>query len=365
MAKRKQRGRIKTPDEAFYGEEPIALGVITDRNDINLGKALNWYNYMYGVDKGKTWLLMYMKKENYSQDLINGVKSAPNWKTPTTVCWLARILLNGNKLPQGSIDWMNEKIRENAAAGAPTQDKEDKPKVVVDIQARMRELAQQHICEFEGMIDLVIENPKHKVDAYTYLVSNQISKQAATMIRDYYVPHLAELKEDCDQIREGYGNRLSGWIKFYEEFLQDFDRYIDNKKRTSVRKPRKPKEKLAVDIVKRLNYQKDSNELKLVSIPPTDLVGADQVWVYNTKYKAMTVYYTDKREGISVKGTTLINFDPEKSVCKKLRKPEEGIKTVLGGGKIVLKKFMDTLNTKVIVPNGRINEHTILLRAIK
>lgn len=361
---RTKRKRIKTPDEAFYGEEPVALGVITNRNDANFGKALNWYNYMCNVDKGKTWLLMYMKKENYPQQLINGVKSAPTWRTPTTVCWLARILLNGNKLPQGSVDWMNEKIIENAKFGIK-EPSPDKPKVAVDIQTRMRELAMHHVTEIEGMIDLVIENPKHKVDAYTYLVSNNISKQAAAIIRDYYAPHLAELKEDCDQIREGYGDRLSGWIKFYETLMQDFDRYIDNKKRTSVRKPRKPKERLAVDVVKRLNYQKDSNELKLVSIPPTDLIGAEQVWVFNTKYNAMTVYYTDKHEGISVKGTTLINFDPERSVCKKLRKPEQGIKTVLDSGKVVLKKFMDTLNTKVIVPNGRINENTILLRAIK
>lgn len=357
--------KVKLPEEIYMGPEPVVIGEIIDRNDLRLGEALNWYNYMYTAEKGKPWLLLYMKKEDYPKDLIEGVRKAPNWKTPTTICWLARILLNGNKLPQGSIDWMNEKIRENAAAGASIQDKEDKPKVVVDIQARMREIANLHISEIEGMIDDVIVDPKATVDVYSYLIRHQISGQVASIIKDYYVPHLEELKEDDEQIKESYGNRLDGWIKFYTAFLDDFDRYIGNKKKTVVRKPRKAKERLAVDVVKKLKYQKEFGPMKLVSVNPTDIVGAESLWIFNTKYNELTVYYATSRNGLSVKGTSLTGFDVELSQRKTLRKPEEGIKTVLSGGKIVLKKFMDTLSTKMQQPTGRINDQTILLRAIK
>ena len=358
------KNKVKMPDEIFMGTEPVVIGKITDRNDIRLAVALNWYNYMYGVERGKPWLLEYMKKEGYPKKTIEGVGKAPDWKTSTTVCWIARILLNGNKLPQSCIDWMNEQIRHNVAAGIDLQEKEI-DKVVVDIQARMRDIADYHISEIEGMIDEVIVNPKATVDVYSYLTKKQISRQVVSIIKEYFVLRLEELQTDDEQIQEAYGDRLQGWIKFYITFLEDVGRYIGNKKKAVVRKPRKAKERLAIDFIKNLKYQQSFAGLKLVSINSTDVVGAESLWIFNTKYNKLTVYYARTREGLSVRGTTLTGFDAELSQMKTLRKPEEGLKTVLSGGKIVLKKFMDTLTTKPTQPNGRINDQTILLRAIK
>jgi hypothetical protein len=69
--------------------------------------------------------------------------------------------------------------------------------------------------------------------------------------------------------------------------------------------------------------------------------------------------------GLSVKGSTIVDFDPDASIKKKVRKPEDAIQNVLSGGKQVLIKLMSTLTTKPIEVNGRINNDTIILRAIK
>ena len=66
--------------------------------------------------------------------------------------------------------------------------------------------------------------------------------------------------------------------------------------------------------------------------------------------------------GLSIKGTTLQGYDPESSVTKTVRKPNDVLPNVLNGGKRILKKMMDDINSKASEPNGRINSETILLR---
>jgi hypothetical protein len=69
--------------------------------------------------------------------------------------------------------------------------------------------------------------------------------------------------------------------------------------------------------------------------------------------------------GIGVKGSTLTGFDEKTSIVKKLRKPNEQLKKLLEGGKIVLRKFMSEIKCKEKEANGRINKDTILVRIVK
>jgi hypothetical protein len=69
--------------------------------------------------------------------------------------------------------------------------------------------------------------------------------------------------------------------------------------------------------------------------------------------------------GLSVRGTTIIGYDQDSSVTKKLRKPEQIIPQVLNEGKFGLRKIMSVIKTTETKANGRINEETILLRIVK
>jgi len=102
-----------------------------------------------------------------------------------------------------------------------------------------------------------------------------------------------------------------------------------------------------------------------VSVNPTDIIGADQLWTYNTKLKKLTKYNSLGPSGLQVKGTSIIGFDVETSSCKRLRKPDETLQKVLGAGKIALRKILEEVKTVASKPNGRINSDTILLRVIK
>ena len=107
---------------------------------------------------------------------------------------------------------------------------------------------------------------------------------------------------------------------------------------------------------------KTNEPLKLVSINPTDIIGAGELWIYNTKTRKLGKYIASEFNTLNVKGTTIVNFDESKSVQKTIRKPEEKLKEFKAAGKIALRKFLDEINATDTKMNGRLNEDTILLK---
>lgn len=132
-----------------------------------------------------------------------------------------------------------------------------------------------------------------------------------------------------------------------------------------VRKPRRKKPLSVEKMVSRLLFQEKDDELGLVSIPKEKIVGAHELWVYNTKYANLTVYRTTAEAGFTVRGTTLVGFDEASSVSKKIgRKAKEITKNLMLSTKPQLKKFMDGISSTPTKPTGRINENTIIMRAL-
>jgi hypothetical protein len=71
------------------------------------------------------------------------------------------------------------------------------------------------------------------------------------------------------------------------------------------------------------------------------------------------------RGGLDVKGTTIQNFSVDKSQVKKLgAKTTHFLDRVLGGGKIVLNKIMNEINSKASEVTGRVNNNMIILKVI-
>lgn len=347
------RAKVKSIDDKYYGPEPI---VVT-----NHGAALNWYNYMHEQEQAREWFIEYLKK-NHSKEAVNVVRTLPKWKVPTTVGWLSRMIMNGNKLSDSSMEFLQTHINELLASGkvekVTIEEKADKP--TVSIRERVLNKNQLMITECEEAVDT---NPK--LNVYEWLKTKEATPQAAAAIREYYSNWIPDFEyQDEFETRVEKKARLEQ-LKYWQQFIDDCDRYVGNKKVTKVRKPRERKQKSAVDLVKSLKFQKEFAPLKIVSVTPTDIIGCQQLWTYNTKYRKLTRYDASGPSGIQVKGTTLLGFDAERSMTKSIRKPEETIQELLGAGKVMLRKFMDEIKTNTSIPNGRINTDTVLLRVIK
>ena len=146
-------------------------------------------------------------------------------------------------------------------------------------------------------------------------------------------------------------------MDFYGLIVDDIDRVIKNA--TAQRKPRKKKTLSAARLVKKLKYQNEFKKLKLVSVNPEKIIGATELWVFNTRYNRLGVYRAvNSVRGFSVKGCTIQHFDEKESVQKTARKPKEAVNVL---NKRSLKAMLKNMKTKEQPLTGRINAQTILL----
>ena len=281
-----------------------------------------------------------------------------------TAAWLrneiARVVTEGSE----DIDVEAEAAKEAAkpTTGQPT------------IQERVRDAAYAMTDELEDAIEAFQADPEN-FDPKAFKILNllkgrQVKAAHARIIKTLYARDLAELEELAsgeadEQLREGYAHlsrkQVKNLIAFYQEISAACDMLAQEAKVNRAPRAKKsvPKEKL----IAKLKYKKTDEPLKLVSINPVDLIGAQELWVFNTKTRKLGKYVADSIQGpLSVKGTSLIGFDEHQSVQKTLRKPDEKLKEFKAASKVQLRKFLDGINATDTKMNGRLNEETILLR---
>ena len=244
--------------------------------------------------------------------------------------------------------------------------KKEKPKV--SIQDRINEQVSGYIGEIEGKVDDFINSDfKEKYDCYAHLNNLGCKAVHARKMREFYMKCYNETVDvynaEDDYLNEAWGHLKPKYHKkimdFYGVIVDDIDRLIKNS--TAQRKPRKKKTLSATRLVSKLKYESEHSNLKLVSINPEKIIGCSELWVYNTKYNRLGVYYAENSvRGLSVKGCTIQNFDSSISIQKTARKPEDVLKTLT---KRTLNKNLKQMKTKEQEVTGRINAQTILLGA--
>jgi len=161
-------------------------------------------------------------------------------------------------------------------------------------------------------------------------------------------------------------------IKAYNNIFEACD-YM-NKVAMANRKAPKRRPKDPAKLVAKLKYAEKFDDLNLVSIDPKEIINATELFVYNVKTRKIGYYIAKtidprglNREGtgLTVKGSTIRAFDEDSSVQKTLRKPQEQVKQIVDAGPVKIKTLLKEVKTMEVKLNGRINEHTILLRVIR
>ena len=246
------------------------------------------------------------------------------------------------------------------------QNVEKKSRPKISIQDRLQNKVEDFISAVEGQVDDFVDSDyKMKYDPYNHMLEIGCKAAHARKMRPFYVDCYNELVDVYNKDDEYY---VEAWshlkpkyhkkmMDFYGIIVDDLDRIIKNS--TAQRKPRKKKTLSATRLVKSLKYQQEFSELKLVSINPEKIIGANTLWVYNTRYKTLGVYHAvNSVRGLSVKGCTIQHFDENDSVQKTARKPKEALNVL---NKRTLKAMLKNMKTKEQSLTGRINAQTILL----
>jgi hypothetical protein len=151
--------------------------------------------------------------------------------------------------------------------------------------------------------------------------------------------------------------RIIGWI---DNLLAAIGQYRGVKQATKKARTKKVPSKMK--LISKLKYAAENKELKIVSINPTDIIGATELWVYNSKTRKLGKYVAQEFKTLSIKGSSIENFDESKSVNKTIRKPEEKLKEFAKAGKVQLRKFLTEIKAVESRMNGRINADILLLK---
>lgn len=292
------------------------------------------------------------------------------WDKPLPVEWNGQVLL---------AKYFRElKVRAERRLAATESDSDDDevhepaprkktPAEIVD------EKTSAFICDVEGVLDEFYDGSVIDIENYSpYMELKKIDAPyiVAKRALDYYVPLFQEIQElvkkKTRDLVEGYRHlsvkKKNEYLALVTVIVEDLRRYIDGKK--AVRKTRIAKPVTADRQTKHVRYLPESSEFKLTSISPARIVGAVRLFLFNVKYRCVVELVADRVTGLEVRGSTVQNVDFEKSRGVKLRKPEQFLPTVISSTVAKIDAEWKKLTTKTFTPNARLNEATLILRAV-
>jgi hypothetical protein len=336
----------------------------------------------------KAKVIDWMGKNGYDKKTIASFKKTKDNRCGMTVGSIAACLLKGMPSTRPDFNngrdtatWLGAEIAKIIDEGKNDIDEDaikaaeaDKPVVYTpSIQERTRDAALLMTEEIEDAYQNFQTDPENfdpKAFKMLNLLKGKGAKAAhARIIRDFYARDLAELNELAsgqadEQLKEGYKHRSRKQIKNFMAFLQEIESACNMLMQEAKvnKKPRKTKAVSKDKLVAKLKYKKTDEPLKLVSVNPADIIGSQELWVFNSKTRKLGKYVAEEFKELGVKGTTITGFSEMKSVQKTLRKPAEQLTAFKAAGKVALRKFLEDINAVDTKMNGRLNEETLLLK---
>jgi hypothetical protein len=359
-----------------------------------LGKHFNWYNIFINETKKKKYLVEYTEK--YFPKLVDQIKKLPEslFKSGLyhTSAILSRCIFRGAPIVNDKfnhkerldtfIQKVSDRILNPVNVEEHTEYNSENPydywltsalNKLVEEKKETKRARDSKVSECIGIVDSLIDDFLVKKKKFadncmsdtvlkagtSKIQLNQVSNRFTNIIND-----LDQIDSD-EEIKEAYKNYTPGTLKKLYNWLvgAPSEELIFAVKKA--RKPRKKKQKKPEQILKLFVYQKSDPELKLNSIDPEYILGAQQLWVYNTKTRKLGVYRAEDGKSLDVSRKSIVNYNEKTSICKKVRKPKETVVKVCGEGKVGLKHFMDNIRAVGTPMRSRIGDTVLLLRALK
>jgi hypothetical protein len=315
------------------------------------------------------WVQKNMKLD--SKQLSLYVLSNPEM-TPMTVCSLVKAESAGMPMREKHKQYIVRAILaaiETAKSEPAIQEKVNKKAkaAMPTIQDRLAEKTADIAGEIEGQVDNAFLN-KSVGNIYELITARNLAQSQVSKVRAVFQKQIDEISEFVagtdEQLNESYAYLTKVDIKrigaFYVKLMSDLDSYQAVKKATKKFKMKRPQSKDKV--VAKVKYMKESKELKLVSVPPIEVIGAQAVWVYQTKYRKLGKYVAEEHNTLGIKGTSLTGYSESKSVQKTLRKPADQLAAFMKEGKVGLRTFLKNIKSVETKLNGRLSADILILK---
>lgn len=354
----------------------------TDRNFMSLYYAASSY-LRTEIDSKvlKSNAIKWLKKnKKLTTDQFKELESLSDYRYEV-MGRLCYIMNSGGEIPETGLPFIDkqvdeflivakqkkeEKILEQDDPGQPIAEKKG-------VQEHLREQASVVASDFDAFIDGFIRDHDgfelSKFNPLAAMRTAQFKAAQARHIKKFYQNDYDELvqvrdKTDSDLV-EAYSNLSKKKLK---DLIALYDKIFDavNVLATATKAAKKPRKKKAIDLnklVSKLKYKKEDVTLGIASIKPIEILGAREIWAYNTKTRKVARIVSDHPAGLSVKSTTLLNYSDTKSVQKTLRKPKEQLKEFKKNTSNGMNKVFDAIKGVDIKIKSRLSEDTVILKA--
>lgn len=381
----KKKAPVRTQiqaDEKATGPEPVwdterALGFDDATFDHHLRRSFYYYNYHYSTKQVRKHLNDWLRRNSkLDKSTLSRFERISDRYVLMTPCSLIMAYRQGMPLKEKHIKYIHDQINYSlalAAHGGDTGELEVvAPKDVVErkitIQDRLQEKTSELIGEVEGVYDKVLKNEKITFQVYDFLTVNRVPQSQLGKYEEVFYRRSQELMAAQDkkdsQLVEAYRHYKASDYKrmfaFIADLLAGIEQYRGVKK--AVKKAKVRKAPAREKVVAKLKYAKEDKGFKVVSINPVDIIGAQELWVFNIKTRKLGRYVAENLGQLGVKGTTITGYDEAKSLAKTLRKPDEQLKEFAKAGKVALRTFLKDIKAVEVKLTGRTNEDTLLLK---
>lgn len=380
MAAKKSYG-ITTPDFSAIKSDikPFKLNGVQFDYDRLLCDALYYVHYEIAVKTLASEFIKYCAL-NYSKTQAQTLTALRDHHFGTFGKY-AYVANRGTELPEHYVNALRTAYEQLLVQAqqqkqqAMEQSASDCVQPALTIQQRMKQQLTDLMAEFDGMLDCILRgtatlaefNPELLMKTY----HTEVKPAHAKMINDAYSSELEQarlvLQWTDPEIKEAYSHLNTAKLrKTYAQFFELIHSACNTviNKRQATRKTRTPKTHSKQKLVSKLKYKSADSTLALASIDPVSIIGATKLWVYNTHNRKLGCYIADEYLGpLTVKGTSVVGFCEMKSTQKTVRKPETCLKGAGTLARTKLDKLYVDLTTTETKLTGRINEHTVLIRA--
>ena len=342
------------------------------KRDVALLNMLSWYRNNTNFAQHRKWVQEYAKKNK-----IRNIDTSRESMSRVNDQMIYYCRLSNLSFPLN--DYEKSIIDSNIVLLKSKKEVKQEDTNTVSIQDRVADKSADKCGELLHLVDeflLDIKNRKKSEDKnYLNMTSWIASNEIKPMIASKMIPIIdAEKKEFENALKDSenrkyYSHLTDSQIKrvvsIYSMILESLGQKKTEKK-TRTRRTTK-KRKNPVQLTSKVKYLSETDQYGGVkSELPSKLIGAKKIILFNVKYRTFSIFESVNEDGMTIKGTTIYNFDTAKSVCKKIR--ENYVKDLLKVAKTkgirAIKTKYGEINSKESVPNGRINGDCLIVRAL-
>ena len=354
---------IKTKDDSYLSYKTLSR--------IDYANALSFYHSNFDTEDARQFLKDYLsitpsRIETY-QSYISSLDKIPDIWIPLSAAWISRLLALNCVLPEfGSQSFIISRIEE-AMKKIPQQYIESEEKTsekVKSLPPKKIEL----LTEIDGIIDDMIEGKITNFSFYKWLKEHETPSCHLHALVEKLKQELSEygaiLQDEDSDLTEGYSHlstkKINSRVVLFRSLIEDAEKYIDG-----ARQSRKPKKKKTVTVDMKMKFfvwMKEDISLKIVSVDPSKIIGSQELFVFDTKYKKLTHFVAVDGKGLDVYRTAIISYNEKLSHTYPLglKKTEETLTALQNGGSAHKKKVLEGLKISPVF-SERVHDYDILL----